>query len=75
MCSLFTPLCSARAWHAQEDAVRQRRQWLEAIWHGEVADEDVSYSREALLSSQAIGIDEVQWAANVVRSRCPTATT
>ena len=43
---------------------------MEAVWHGEVEDEDVRYSREALLSAQAISMDEVQWAANVVRSRC-----
>lgn len=53
----------------QEDALRLRRQWLEAVWHGST-EHTAAYSRDQLLSSYAISMDEVQWAANVVRSRC-----
>ena len=44
---------------------------LEAVWQdedGPVAD--AVYSREMLLGSIDLDWDDVQWAANIVRSRC-----
>ena len=49
--------------------MRERRERLEAVWQTEEG-QDVTYSRQHLLPSGDIQWDEVQWAANVVRSRC-----
>ncbi|CAL8468688.1 g8228 [Coccomyxa elongata] len=51
-----------------EDAVRERRERLERVWQ-EDEEQGVIYSRQELLGSRNIHWDEVQWAANVVRSR------
>lgn len=55
--------------------MKERRAWLEAVWQCE-GQQDVAYSRQEMLSSLDITWDEVQWAANVVRSRygCSNAT-
>ncbi len=52
----------------QEGAVRERRERLETVWQTE-QDQDLVYSKQNLLPSRDIHWDEVQWAANVVRSR------
>ena len=52
----------------QEDAVRERRERLERVWR-EDEEQGMIYSRQELLGSRNIHWDEVQWAANVVRSR------
>jgi len=55
----------------QEKALAERKALLEAVWQdedGPVAD--AVYSREMLLGSIDLDWDDVQWAANIVRSRC-----
>ena len=55
----------------QENALAERKALLEAVWQdedGPVAD--AVYSREMLLGSIDLDWDDVQWAANIVRSRC-----
>lgn len=49
--------------------MRERRERLERVWQDE-EEHGMIYSRQELLGSRNIHWDEVQWAANVVRSRC-----
>jgi hypothetical protein len=48
--------------------VKERRSWLQTVWHS-TDDKEVTYSKQSLLSSLDIDWGEVQWAANVTRSR------
>ena len=54
----------------QELALAQRRSLLEAVWQsGEGPTGDAVYSRDVLLGSTDLNWQDVQWAANIVRSR------
>ena len=63
---LHAPTSGASA--MQESAIRERRQWLEAVW-AETGRSLHRQSSQRPPSAPCIG-DDVQWAANVVRSRC-----
>ena len=55
----------------QELALAERRSLLEAVWQSrEGPSGDAVYSRDALLGSMDLDWQDVQWAVNIVRSRC-----
>ena len=57
----------------QELALMERKNLLEAVWQSsEGPSGDAVYSRDALLGSIDLTWQDVQWAANIVRSRCVT---
>lgn len=55
----------------QEGALAQRRTFLEAVWQegNGPTQMDALYSRQKLLGSLDLDWNDVQWAANIVRSR------
>ena len=59
----------------QELALGERKSLLEAVWQSrEGPSGDAVYSRDALLGSMDLDWQEVQWAVNIVRSRCVITT-
>ena len=55
----------------QELALEERKSLLESVWQSrEGPSGDAVYSRDALLGSMDLDWQDVQWAVNIVRSRC-----
>ena len=64
--AMHTAMCNL-----QELALEERKSLLEAVWQSrEGPAGDAVYSRDALLGSMHLDWQDVQWAVNIVRSRC-----
>ena len=68
---LLSPGHARRLCCLQEGALAQRRTLLEAVWQegNGPTQTNAQYSRQKLLGSLDLDWDDVQWAANIVRSR------